>query len=220
VKHDDGGAALSVPMALTIGAGTSMRDIADELVRRLEDDLSQRTHGAQDGRPAISGKLTDEITAVLAEDFVNDDADGGGRDRARLLLNMPNGGSVGYRFGTLPVLVGGELFELSLALFYQRERAADAPKSRRVVMNFKTKTLGEVAIVAQALGTHLQVRIESNSPQAIHQLRGEAPLVESLAERLGWQVTSVGFEERETITGAAARVMTHVLESGAFDHLV
>jgi hypothetical protein len=209
-----------IALAVPTSSSAKAQELGDLLARRVEQDTLQRDESGRERATSSIHSQTIEAAAVRSSPFVNVDDHAGGRERARLLLNTPDGGSVGYRFGTLPILVGGELYELNLALFYQREPVPDVPRSRRVVMNLKTNTLGEVAITAQALGTQLQIRIESTSPDAVRQLRQETPLIETLAQRLGWHVTTVDYETCVPVAGAAARVMTHVLESDAFDHLV
>jgi hypothetical protein len=143
------------------------------------------------------------------------DADDGG-DLSRWLLNIQNDGSVAYRYGTLPVMVAGQLVELDLVLFQQRPSAPAATQVRRLVMTLDTQTFGPLQVEARALDSRLVITFTGQSPESASDLASYSGEVRQLASRLGWNVEGVGYEYGRE--GRAARqIIDHVLSAGTVD---
>jgi hypothetical protein len=143
------------------------------------------------------------------------DADDSG-ELARWLLNIQNDGSVAYRYGTLPVMVAGQLVELDLVLFQQRPSQAATTQIRRLVMTLDTQSFGSLQVEARALDNRLAITFTGQSPEAAADLASYSGEVRQLASRLGWNVEAVGYEYGRT--GRAARqIIDHVLSEGTVD---
>jgi hypothetical protein len=142
-------------------------------------------------------------------------ADDGG-DLSRWLLNIQNDGSVAYRYGTLPVMVAGQLVELDLVHFQQRQATSAVTQTRRLVMTLDTKTFGSLQVEARALDNRLVITFTGQSSEAASDLSTYGGEVKQLASRLGWNVEGVGYEYGRE--GRAARqIINHVLSAGTVD---
>jgi len=159
---------------------------------------------------------------LMTQDSAPRDSHGGERhdDLARQLLNEQDGGSVAYHYGTLPLLIADQLVELDLVYFRERVRTEHSSNRRRLVMTFRTESLGRVQIVAQALAEHLAVEISSESTESNAALMAHAQDVGDLLSRLGWNVDAVRYELRSEAPRAAGQVIAHVLNAETLDRLV
>jgi hypothetical protein len=146
------------------------------------------------------------------------DSQGNG-DLAHELLNVPLGAGVARHYGTVPVLVSGQLVELQLVAFQHRETAREQTPIRRLFMTRTTPALGRLQIAAQAQGNRLSVTFTSESARATEALSGHASQVRELVGRLGWQVDSVVYGVGQP-TGAAQIAMTHALLDHTMDQLL
>jgi len=140
-------------------------------------------------------------------------------DLARELLNVPVGATVARHYGTIPVLVSGQLLELQFVAFQHRQTAQEQNPVRRLFMTLATAALGRLQITAQAQGNRLSVTFTSDSSQATEALATHAPEVRELVGRLGWQVDSVVYSTGRS-TGAAEIAMTHALLDNTMDQLL
>lgn len=159
---------------------------------------------------------------LMTQDSASRDSSGGARDDdcARQLLNEQDGGSVAYHYGTLPLLIAEQLVELDLVYFRERHRTEHSSNLRRLVMTFRTESLGRVQIVAQALAEHLAVQISSESAESNAALMARAQDVTDLLSRLGWNVDAVKYELCSEPPRAASHVIAHVLNAETLDRLV
>ena len=138
---------------------------------------------------------------------------------ARELLNVPAGATVARHYGTIPVLVSGQLLELQFVAFQHRQTGQEQNPVRRLFMTLDTAALGRLQITAQAQGNRLSVTFTSDSSQATEALATHAPEVRELVGRLGWQVDSVVYSTGRS-TGAAEIAMTHTLLDNTMDQLL
>jgi hypothetical protein len=209
VQRDDvapskaAGAAVEVSKLITAtasGDNTASSDFAELLAGAL--------HEAPAAMPPLgvgNGNTSSEQSG----------ADDGG-ELARWLLNIQDDGSVAYRYGTLPVMVAGQLVELDLVLFQQRPSQGAATQIRRLVMTLDTQSFGPLQVEARALDNRLAITFTGQSPQAAGDLASYSGEVRQLATRLGWNVEAVGYEYGRT--GRAARqIIDHVLAAGTVD---
>jgi hypothetical protein len=141
------------------------------------------------------------------------------RQLARELLNAPVGVAVARHYGTVPVLVSGQLLELQFVAFQHRETPQEQNPVRRLFMTLPTSALGRLQIAAQAQGNRLSITFTSDSSHATEALATHAHEVRELVGRLGWQVDSVVYSTGRA-SGAAQIAMTHALLDNTMDQLL
>ena len=139
---------------------------------------------------------------------------------AQQLLNLQDGGTVGYRYGTLPVIVADQLVELDLVVLQQRPNSQGSPGVRRLVMSLQTKSFGEVRVEARALENRLIVSFNGESADSARELSAYRDEVKGLVGRLGWNVEAIGYETGESPGSAARAVIDHVLSAGTIDQVL
>ena len=149
------------------------------------------------------------------------DADSGGdggqdAQRALRLLNLQDEGSVAWRYGTLPLLVGGQLIELDLVMFRERDSQPHRGALRRLVMTLDTTHFGRVRVEARAVDSRLTVTLSAPASDAVDVLSAYGADVRSAIERLGWAVDDVRYEVSAP-RNAAQSVVDHVLSTGTVD---
>jgi len=215
------------PTSMALGGlflAKSGHPVAEEGLQALY--VAQRVDGNAANRSSAAGDVTqlvqsaaegdDSASAALAEMLGNAFTDDGGGDLSRWLLNIQNEGSVAYRYGTLPVMVAGQLVELDLVHFQQRPTASTTTQIRRLVMTFDTQTLGPLQVEARALDNRLIITFTGQTAEAATELSAYSGEVRQLASRLGWNVEGVGYEYGSE--GRAARqIIDHVLSAGSVD---
>jgi len=148
------------------------------------------------------------------------DANGGNQDdaqRALRLLNLQDEGSVSWRYGTLPLLVGGQLIELDLVMFRERESHATRGSLRRLVMTLDTTHFGRVHVEARAVDSRLMVRLSAATPEAVDVMSAYGADVRAAIEQLGWAVDEIRYEVQPEAARAAHEVVKHVLSTGSVD---
>lgn len=135
------------------------------------------------------------------------------------LLNDIDADGMGVRYGTLPVLIDGQLVELELVMFQHRPRDAVAEPLRRLVMSVHTSTLGTVQITAEALSNRLMINISGESVEHAEALAAYADEVKELVTNFGWSLDSVGYEVRTQGGRLAQRVIEHGVRQGVIDNV-
>jgi hypothetical protein len=156
-----------------------------------------------------------QVPPVGAEAQDNDGEPDG--QRAQRLLNLQDEGSVAWRFGTLPLLVGGQLIELDLVMFREREAQTRRGGLRRLVMTLDTASFGRVHVEARAVDNRLMVTLSAATSDAIDVMSAYGADVRSAIERLGWAVDDIRYQITAPHTGAAQSVVHHVLSAGTVD---
>ena len=181
---------------------------------------------AQDGFPEEYATPPATIAAVVErmDQVLNDEPHGASdarseRELARFLLNVPVDASVARHYGTVPVLVSGQLVELQFVAFQHRETPVDKTPVRRLVMTLTPPALGPLQVAAQAQGNRLSITFTSESAHTTEVLATHAHEVRELVGRLGWQVDSVVYSTAPT-SGAAQLAMTHALLGSTMDQLL
>jgi hypothetical protein len=130
------------------------------------------------------------------------------------LLSLSDGGALSYRYASLPLLVGGKLVELDMALF-QQKTSASAPQ--RLVMSLNTSRLGAVRIAAQSLHSNLNITLTSTSERGVAVLTASLGAIRERLKALGWQVDGVRCELATEVTSAGRAIIDHVLATGSLD---
>lgn len=147
-------------------------------------------------------------------------ADDDWRERARQLLNEQDESSLAYRYGVLPVLIGDQLVELDLVHFRERRQAEHGADARRLIMTFKTQTLGRVEVIARAINDRLSVSVTTDDAGARGTLESRSQEVLDLLSRLGWNVESVAYRVDSDPQRAPRHVLDHVLNADTLSRLV
>jgi hypothetical protein len=192
-------ALAQAPIELDVGAGN------DEVAATLADALDAAS--PQNG-------------AGIAPMDADADTNGGAQDdaqRALRLLNLQDEGSVSWRYGTLPLLVGGQLIELDLVMFRERESHATRGALRRLVMTLDTTHFGRVHVEARAVDNRLMVRLSAATSEAIEVMSAYGADVRAAIETLGWAVDEIRYEIAPQGVRAAHEVVKHVLSAGSVD---
>jgi hypothetical protein len=148
------------------------------------------------------------------------DANGGNQDdaqRALRLLNLQDEGSVSWRYGTLPLLVGGQLIELDLVMFRERESHATRGALKRLVMTLDTTHFGRVHVEARAVDSRLMVRLSAATSEAVDVMSAYGADVRAAIEQLGWAVDEIRYEIDPQGARAANEVVKHVLSASSVD---
>jgi hypothetical protein len=143
-----------------------------------------------------------------------------GQPIANQLLSLSDGGAVQYRYVTLPLLVGGALIELDMALFQQRSPAPTPGAPRRLIMSLNTNQLGVVRIVAQSIGSRLTVSLTSTSDRGVALLSTASAVMRDRLSALGWNVDGLRCEWAADVTPAGSDIIDHVLSTGLLNRAI
>ncbi len=199
------------------------------LTRSAPRDVSMLIEQTNDGDDDATQELAQVIGDALPEapsqamSSGSGDADTGNPDArdstdlAKLFLNLQDDGNVGYRYGTLPVIVADQLVELDLVVLQQRQQPDAATPARRLVMTLRTESFGQVKIDARALDNRLVVTITGESATSADELATRGDELRELLKRLGWNVEGIGYELSATPGRAARHIIDHVLAAGTVD---
>jgi hypothetical protein len=178
----------------------------------------------------------DDVAATLAEALdaatspapevevtsAGGDADAGANgegdpQRAARLLNLQDEGSVAWRYGTLPLLVGGRLVELDLVMFQEREQKGARGGLRRLVMTLDTTHFGRVHVEARAVDSRIIVTMSAANADAVEVLSSYGEDVRTAISQLGWAVDEVRYQLEAPHAGPAHEIVRHVLSAGTVD---
>lgn len=230
--------------ALMTRGGLFLQKLAQRVTREDLQALYQALSASEGQLPAALMQApiefdpsadTDEVAATLADALdaaspqsgagaapvdADADANGGNQDdaqRALRLLNLQDEGSVSWRYGTLPLLVGGQLIELDLVMFRERESHATRGSLRRLVMTLDTTHFGRVHVEARAVDSRLMVRLRASTSEAVEVMSAYGADVRAAIEQLGWAVDEIRYEIDPQGGRAAHEVVKHVLSAGSVD---
>jgi plasmid stability protein len=154
--------------------------------------------------------------------------DGGSGDGSGQLgqwvLNAQTGGSVLHRVGTLPLIIGGRLIEVDVALFEQDARRAKQgeARSRHLVFVLNTEGFGGVEVSARLVNSHVRVRFKSDRNATLDLLAGRQNELRRQLTQLGWVVDEIAYEPKAGDEGNPAyrAVVDHVISQGSLDRSV
>jgi len=186
------------------------------------------TNAAPQGSSAVEdgiARQADELQAPGSGLGADGQGQSRGDDRherralAQQLLNTHNQGSVGYRYGVLPLLIADQLVELDLVCFQGPAQSIESGL-RRLTMSFNSAALGRVEVTAQALGTRLVLNIRAAGALPSDALAAHADEVRELATRLGWNVESLSYGHDVQLPRAATQLLQHVLNSDTLSRLL
>jgi hypothetical protein len=206
--------------------GAAVRQLADIVSRATGVSLDSTDDHSADApaQPTLVANDNDS-RAVQAVGFRPNQDDGDAANRmTQWLLNAQTGGSVMHRLGTLPLLLGGRLIEVDVAMFEQQREAIQKTQAqhRQLVFTLQTEHLGRVEIVARVVGDRVRVSVATDNEQnttAAASHMGE--LKASLAEA-GWVTDELSYETRsvDPRTGAVSSVVEHVVSLDSMNRLI
>jgi hypothetical protein len=206
--------------------GSTIRQLADIIGRAAGTPSEHHDENPTDAAPSAPlQQIDDPNKAVQGVGFRPDRDDGDASNRlAHWVLNAQTGGSVMHRLGTLPLLLGGRLIEVDVAMFEQRRDAVQKTQAqhRQLVFTLQTEHLGRVEVVARVVGDRVRVSVatddEKNTAVAASHVQA---LKTSLAEA-GWMTDEVSYETRtvDERTGAVSSVIEHVISLDSMNRLV
>ena len=207
---------------------TSIRQLADLLGSILERKVAAapRADAADTSRATAGLQVVQNTPSRRQTDLLSD-----GESRRKLqdslaatILNAQTGGVVAHRSGLLPLLVGGNLVEVSFALFEQRRPANQAQglQHRQVLFSLNTQQMGRVDVLARITGGHVRVQITTDSEERTSQTARYADLLEGSLSESGWNVDEVAYGIRaENPHNAVVRsVIEHVVSLDSLNRLV
>jgi hypothetical protein len=202
-----GRAALRGTVVADAGRALQSEDVPDspEQLERLVGDAFDAAAPARSDLGSAGG------------DSRGDDDESEREELVRRALNSQDGGSIGYRYATLPLLIGGDLTELQVALFTPRYDDARGRRVRRLVMTLDTPRLREIRIETKSVDERIVVAIDASTPEAVEALAAREREVREMLARLGWAVEAVSYGVNVPPDRAARRIVDHVLAAGTVD---
>jgi hypothetical protein len=140
------------------------------------------------------------------------------------VLNSQTGGAVVHRVGTLPLLLGGRLVEVDVALFEQdaRQSRQGEPRARHLVFVLDTQTLGGVEVSARLVDSRLRVRFAADRDATLELLAGRREELSRQLAQLGFTVDEITYETRTSAAQNPAyrAVADYVVTQGSLDRKV
>ena len=152
-------------------------------------------------------------------------AQGGGGDLRYRLFNAQSGGSVSHRIGTLPLLLGGQLIEVDVAMFEQHRDAEQKPaaRHRQLVFSLNTEALGAVEVTARVVGARVRIQVLAQDSDVSVTMSGYAATLRSALEVGGWTVDEIVYETKTTSDqsgGAVRSVVEHVISQDSLNRTI
>jgi hypothetical protein len=200
---------------------------AAPLAAQLHEAL--RAALASDATPAAdAAALPAQVSSGGADERPSADnggaSGGSGEQLGQWVLNTQTGGAVVHRVGTLPLLVGGRLVEVDVALFEQdaRQSRQGEPRARHLVFVLDTPALGGVEVSARLVDSRLRVRFAADRDATVELLAGRGEELSRQLAQLGFTVDEITYETRP---GAAQNpayraVADYVVAQGSLDRKV
>ena len=206
--------------AFAISAGQS-------LAPQLRDAIKTALPGSEAASAPENPATPADISSAGADGRPAPDNGGPGADSGTLgqwVLNAQTGGSVFHRVGTLPLLIGGRLVEVDVALFEQDARQAKPgeQRSRHLVFVLNTEGFGRVEVSARLVNSHVRVRFASDRDATLDSLAGRQEELRRQLTQLGWVVDEIAYEPKagEDANPVYRAVVDHLVTQGSLDRSV
>ena len=199
-----------------------------QLVAQLQDAL-RTTFAPTNPEPTPAATLPLPLSSENSKDQHGFDSGGGnegsgsGWQLGQRVLNTQTGGAVSHRAGTLPLLLGGRLVEVDVALFDQgaRQSRQGEARSRHLVFQLNSASLGGVEVSARLVDSRLRLRFAAERDSTLEQLAGRRDELSRRLAELGWTVDEIAYEPRQAGHNAAYRaVADHVVTQGSLDRKI
>jgi hypothetical protein len=215
-------------VAVQQGSQADLETLAKILDDKLESSSKMSAHASDNAAASVELATTEDSLTGIAKNIpqsssstlLDDKFDGSLKELASHLLNKQDMGRMAYHYGSLPMIVANQLVELDVVLFRERGPTTREQGLRKLVMTFKTETLGKVEVLAQSVDAHLTVSIAVQSESSIATLTTHAQEIRDLLFRLGWNVDGVSVHLNNTPARAAESIVKHVLGSGSLNKVL
>jgi hypothetical protein len=197
------------------------------LATQLHEAIKTALPGSEAANAAASPALPADVSSAGADGRPASDHGGSQADSGQLgqwILNAQTGGSVFHRVGTLPLLIGGRLVEVDVALFEQDARQAKQgePRARHLVFVLNTEGFGGVEVSARLVNSHVRVRFASERSATLDLLASRREELSRHLVGLGWVVDEIAYETKESDerNPAYRAVVDYVVTQGSLDRRV
>jgi hypothetical protein len=212
----------------TIPAADASKDLLEvkpgpQLVAQLHEALRATLSPDSPAAP-VPGAAPAEVSAGGADQQQGFDPNGSGQQLGQRVMNTQTGSVVSHRVGTLPLLVGGRLVEVDVALFEQdgrRPRQGES-RSRHLVFVLDAGALGGVEVSARLVDSRLRVRFAADRGSTLELLAGRREALSRQLAALGWTVDEITYEPRQGAAQNAAyrAVADYVVAQGSLDRTI
>ena len=195
-----------------------LKSLLLEIPENKTKDTSEIVSGS--GTQQADDEQSPEIGAANSS---NDDADkenDSQYDWGRYLLNIQNESSVAHRITTIPMLVAGNLIEIDIAVFSQREsQHSDGIKHRKIVFSLNTEFLGKVDISAYLANEHIRLVVNAETTNATSLLSGYMQDLRTELEDFGWIVDEMKYSTGKDNGGVISSVVEHYISQDSLSRL-
>lgn len=218
------------PAAQPVDASERLRNLVSgpELVTQLKELVRQTLAPSTPESDPLSPANGRAAPQVAQSGTAQDSSMKGDRQATsqlgNLLLNAQSGGSIGHKFGTLPLLVNDRLVEVDVAVF-EHEREANGRsdvRHRALVFVLNLQTLGRVEVAATVVEDRLRVRIGSEKAESATWISRHAEALREALTGAGWAVDEVAYETlgAQTSNASARSVIENVIARDSVNRLV
>jgi len=163
------------------------KDDAAEAVVPKKTGRNDESDSAASSLPTPEIAHIEPLSVVADTGNINSEPSRSLPDISRHGLAEKNTAETGYRYGSLPVLVSGQLVELDLVRVRPRP-GAEPNNSRRLVMTLDIASLGPVEIKAERSGARLTITFAGRPIDGDEELAAYEADVRELIARLNWQI--------------------------------
>jgi hypothetical protein len=216
--------AATPPLAARDPGAASSAPAAGQIREALQQKFSDQPAPIVLAERGGEQQIDNGESGTSAEQFSQNDPGAAAARLGRWMLNAQTGGAMAHRLGSVPLLVGGRLLEVEVALFEQSARGArpgDA-RHRRVVFVLETEHLGRVEVAAQLADSRVRIRVETQRTESTQFLARHADELKSALTGLGWSVDEIVYGTLPVDGGSVAvyAVVEHVIAQDSLNRLV
>lgn len=219
--------------ALPKTAGAQLEEVIEGLAALL-CSISRKGPAEDQETSAVRPRSQLEADRPTPHTFLPDSRLGQDRDKDHLewflgqwLLNAQTGGAVSHRFMRIPLWFGGQLVEVTLALFAQKvmsekkhNQAYEVLRYRSIVFSLDTEALGHLEIQAKLADHHVRIEIGADSSAAAEYLGRKMPFLTTAMAAYGWQVDDVCYGVKTKSGGPLEAVIEHFIAQDSLNRLM
>jgi hypothetical protein len=196
-----------------------------QLVAQLQEALrSTLAPSSQEPAPLAAAPLQVGSENAQQQQGFGSPSGNSGEQLGQRVLNTQTGGAVSHRAGTLPLLLGGRLVEVDVALFDQgaRQSRQGEARSRHLVFLLNSASLGGVEVSARLVDSRLRLRFAAERESTLELLAGRRDELSRRLAELGWTVDEIAYEPRQDAAHNAAyrAVADYVVAQGSLDRRI
>jgi|GEM_PF-1798252 len=213
-------------------AGTAaLRDLADGVEQIMKAKVqspaaSRSVPSAREvGGTSLPGAVSvDPVPARAEERSAFQSTSHDTEELASWILNAQTGGVVSHALGVLPLLVGGKLLEVNVAMFEQQRdiKSEQRLAHRQVVLSLHTERLGQVQVIARVAGEHVRVTLATDDSERTQQAAQYANALKDALKQSAWRVDEITYETRSAAAhnGVVRSIIEHVVSQDTLNSFV